>query len=90
MENERSEGTEEQHFKYPSEESLVRDFHVRHYNCIRKYPQNFDPGYGVTRYCNIDYVASLVYMIHYGHYGRNVDMDKILYLLAEWDVEYCM
>ena len=26
----------------------------------------------------------------YGNYDRNTDMGKILYLLAEWDVEYCM
>ena len=32
------------------------------------------PGYGDTRECTSDDVASLVYMIHYGHYGRNVDI----------------
>ena len=56
----------------------------------QKYPQQFDPGYGVARQCKSDYVASLVFIIHYGHCGRNVDMDKILYLLAEWDVEDCI
>ena len=29
-------------------------------------------------------------MIHYGHYDRNIDMEKILYLPAEWDEEYCI
>ena len=68
MENERYEGTEEQYFKSPSEESLVRDFHVRNYNHIRKYPQQFDTGCGVTRDCRSDDVASLVGIIHYGNY----------------------
>ena len=68
MENECSEGTEEQYFKYPSEESLVRDVHVRHSNSIRKYAQHLDPGYGVTIECKSENVASLVGIIHYGNY----------------------
>ena len=90
MENERSEGNEEKYFKSPSEKSLVKDFYMRHSNRMRKYPHHFDPGYGATRDCNSDYVASLVCMIHYWHYDRNVDMYKILYLLAKWDVEDCI
>ena len=41
---------------------------------FNKYPQQFYPGYGDTIDCKSDAVASLFYMIHYGHYGRNVDM----------------
>ena len=63
---------------------------MRHYNRIRKYPQKFDPVYGATRSFNSDDIASLLYIIHYGNYDRNTDMDKILYLLAGWDVEDCM
>ena len=29
-------------------------------------------------------------MIKYGDYNSNVDTNDILYLLADWDVEYCM
>ena len=90
MENERYEGTEEQYFKSPSEEFLVRDVHVRHYNHHRKYPQQFDPGCGFTRDFRNDDVDSLVGMIHYGNYEINTDMDKILYLLGDWDVEDCI
>ena len=56
----------------------------------QKYPQQFDPGYGVTRDCRSDDVVSSVGINRYGNYDRNTDMDKILYLLAGWDVEDCM
>ena len=32
----------------------------------------------------------LVYMIHGGYCDINVDMDKILSLIAEWDSENCI
>ena len=63
---------------------------MRHSNSIKKCPQQFYPGYGDAIECKSYDVASLVYIIHYGPYGRNVDMDNILYLLIEWYVEDCM
>ena len=69
---------------------MVRYVHVRHFNHHRKYPQKFDLVYGVTRDFKSDDIPGLVYIIHYGNYDRNTDMDKILYLLAGWDVEDCM
>ena len=37
-----------------------------------------------------EYVATLVYIICYGYYDRNVDTDKIISLTAEWDAKDCM
>ena len=90
MENVRPEGTEGQPVTSPSGEALGRNVYVRRSKCIRKSPQWYGTGFGSTRECKSDTVASIVYMIQYGNLNRNVDMDDILFLLAEWDSEDCM
>ena len=57
---------------------------------IIKSPQQYDPGFWAEIEGNSDAVASKVYMIHYGDYYSNVDTDKIILLLSEWDIEDCM
>ena len=84
------EGTEYQSVTYPSEEALVRNVHVRHYERIRKHPQQYDPVFGASRQWKNDSVTSIVYMIQDGDLNKNVDTNDIIWLLAEWDTEYCM
>ena len=87
MENVRPEGTEDQYITYPGGEALGRSFHVRRFECIRKYPHWYDPGFGADREWKNDNVASIVYMIQYGYLNRNIYTDDILSLLSEWDAE---
>ena len=63
---------------------------MRHYKRNRKPPQQFEPVFGAEREYNSESIANIVYMIKYGDYNSNVDTNDILYLLADWDVEYCM
>ena len=62
--------------------------HLRRSGRIRKSPQRHDPGFGAAREWKNDYVAIIDYIIQDGGININVDTDKILSLLAEWDVEY--
>ena len=55
-----------------------------------KYPHQFDPLFGSAIQYNSEGVASLVYMIRNRDYDRNVDTEKVLYLLAGWDAQDCM
>ena len=73
-----------------SEESLVRNVHERRSECIRKYPQRYNPGFGAAIEWNNGAVASTVYMIQDKDFNSNVDTYDILSLLAEWDAEDCM
>ena len=50
-------------------------------------PQRLNPEFGAGREWKNNAVASIVYMIQYRDYDRNVDTDDILSLLAEWDAE---
>ena len=90
MDNVCPEGTEHQHVTSIDGEALGSDIHVRHSECIRKYPQRYNPGFGATRDWMNDSVKSIVYMIQDVCLNRKVDMDGIILLLAEWDAEYCM
>ena len=84
------EGTEDQYVTSRSGEYLGRNAYVRRYEHIRKSPHRYDPVSGAAREWNNGDIASIVYMIQYGYLNSNVDMDKILSLLAEWDAEDCM
>ena len=86
MNNLRPEGTEEQSVTSPSGEALVRNVHVRRSKLIRKYPQQYNPGFGAARGWKKKDVASIVYMIQDGDLNRNIYMDDILSLLAKWYV----
>ena len=90
MDNVRPEGTEDQSITSPSGEALRRNIHVRRSERIRKYSQQYNPGFGAARECKNDAVASIVYMIQDGYLNSNVDTDNILSLLAEWGAEDCM
>ena len=61
-----------------------------HSKSNRKPPQWFVPIFGGISYCKSYYVASSVYIIQYGGHDRNIDMNKILSLLAKFYVERCM
>ena len=52
---------------------------------IRKYPQQYNPGFGSARNWNNDAVASIVYMIQDGGFNRDLDTYDILSLMDEWD-----
>ena len=69
---------------------MVRNVHVRNYNHIIISPQRYGQVFGAERELKSENVASLVYIIHDGGYNKNVCTDKILLLMVEWDVEYCM
>ena len=90
MDNVCPEGTEEQYVTSPRGEALGSNVHVRRSECIRNYPQRYNPGFGDAREWNNDTVASIVYMIQDRDFDSNVDTDDILSLLAEWDTEDCM
>ena len=90
MENVRPEGNEDQFVTSPSLEALGRNVHVRCSKRIRNYPQRYNKGFGDAREWKNETVASIVYMIQDKDMNRNVDMDDILSLLAEWDAEDCM
>ena len=90
MDNVCPEGTEDQYVTSPSGEALVRNVHVRRYECIRNSPHQYNPGFGAAREWKNNAVASIVYMIRYRDLNRNIDTDAILSLLAEWYAEYCM
>ena len=90
MVNQRPEGTEYQSGTSPSGEYLGRNFHVRRSKCIRKYPQQYDPGFGSARECNNDSVESIFNMTQDRGLNRSIDTYDILPLLYEWDAEYCM
>ena len=85
MENVHPEGTEYQSVTYTSVEALVRNFHVRRSERIRKYPQRYNPGFGSDIEWKNEDVVSIVYMIQDGYLNRNINTDDILSLLAEWD-----
>ena len=85
MENVRPEGTEYQSVTSPGEEALGRNFHVRHFKSIIKYPQRYNSGFGADREWNNDNVASIVYVLQDGDLNSNVHTNDILLLLAEWD-----
>ena len=63
---------------------------MRRSECIRNYPQRYNPVFGAAREWKNNDVASIVYMIQDRDFDSNVDTDEILSLLAEWDAEYCM
>ena len=69
---------------------MGRNVNVRPSECIRNYPQRYNPGFGAAREWNNNAVANIVYMIQDRDYDSNVDTDDILSLIAEWDAEYCM
>ena len=78
MENLRPGETEDQSVTYPSVEALGRNVHVRHSECIRNYPQRYNPRFGAAREWRNDAVASIVYMIQDGNLNSNVDTDDSL------------
>ena len=84
MENFSPEGNEDQYVTSPSGEALRRNIHVRRSERIRKYSQQYNPGFGAAREWKNDDFASIVYMIQDRDFDSNVDMDDILLLLAEW------
>ena len=90
MDNVCTEETEDQSVTYPSGKALGRNVHVRRSKSTRKYAQRYNPGFGAARDWKNDAVASIVYMIQYGDFNRNVDSDDVLSLMNEWDTEYCM
>ena len=53
----------------------------------RKLPHCFRPGFGFTREWKSDTVVILFYMIQYGVHDRKLDIDQILYLMADWYAE---
>ena len=85
MENISPEVTEDQYVTYISGEVWERNEHVRHSKPINKYPYQYDPCIGAARQCNIDYITILVYIIFDWGYNSNIDTDKNILLLAEWD-----
>ena len=85
MDNMCPDGNENQYITSPSGETLGRNVNVRRSECIRNYPQRYNPGFGAARKWKNYSVASIVYMIQDGGFDSNVDTDDILSLLAEWD-----
>ena len=69
---------------------MERNFHIRRYKRIIKYPQQYDPIFGAARDCDSGDVASIVNMIQDGGFDINTDTDYILLLLNEWDTDYCI
>ena len=63
---------------------------MRRSECIRNYPQWYNPGLGAAREWKNDAVASIVYMIQDRDLNRNVDTGNIRLLLADWGAECCM
>ena len=49
MDNESPEVTEDQSVTSPNGETLGRNFHVRHSERIRNYPQRYNPVFGAAR-----------------------------------------
>ena len=90
MDNVHPEGTEDKYVISPSGEALGRNVHLRNSERIRNSPQCYGPGFEAAREWNNGTVASIVYMIQDGDLNSNLDMDKILLLLDEWDSEDCM
>ena len=66
------------------------NLNVRRSERIINSPQGYNPGLGAAREWKNHAVASIVYMIQDRDLDRNVDMDDILSLLAEWYAEGCM
>ena len=66
---------------------MGRNVNVRRSECIRNYPQQYNPVFGAAREWKNNSVASILYMIQDRDYNRNVDTDDILSLLSEWDTE---
>ena len=83
-------GNENQYVTSPSGETLGRNVNVRRSECIRNYPQRYNPVFGAAREWNNNDAASIVYMIQYRGFDSNVDTDDILLLLTEWDAEDCI
>ena len=84
----RETGTNEnQYVTSPRGENLGRNVNVRRCECIRNYPQGYNPVLGAAREWNNNAVASIVYMIQDRDFDRNVDTDDILSLLGEQDTE---
>ena len=81
MENVRTEGTADQYVTSISGDNLRRNVHLRLYERIRKYLQQYDPGFGATKELNNEAVSSIVYMTQDGDINSNVDTDDILLLL---------
>ena len=90
MDNVCPEGSENQYVTSPSGEALGRNVYVRRSECIRNYPQRYNPVFGAAVEWNNDAVASIVYMIQDRDLYINVDTNDILPLLAEWDAENCI
>ena len=90
MDNVCPDGNENQYVTSPSGETLGRNVNLRRSECIRNYPQRYNPIFGAAREWKNNAVASIVNMIQYGYFYSNVDTDYILSLLAEWDAEDCM
>ena len=78
MDNVRPEGNEYRSVSFPSREYLGRNVHVRHSERIRKYPQRYDPGFGVAIELKNDAVASIFSMIQYGDINSNGDKEETL------------
>ena len=66
---------------------MGRNVNVRRSECIRSYPQRYNPVFGAAREWKNNAVASIVYMIQYRDYNSNIDKYDILSLLDEWDAE---
>ena len=49
MDNVRPGGNEDQPLTSPSGESLERNFHARRSKRIRKYPKQYNPGFGAAK-----------------------------------------
>ena len=90
MYNVRIEGTKYQSVTYPSWGAFSRNVHVRSSKHIIKSPKQYNPGFGAKIEWTSDTVTSLVYMIQYGYYDKNLDMDDILTFLVNCCAEYCM
>ena len=84
MYNIHTEGTEDQSGIYLIGEYLGNNLHMRRSECIRKYPHRYNPHFGASRKWNNNTVESIVYMIQDEDLNRDVDIDEILLLLAEW------
>ena len=90
MDNIRPEGTEDQSVTSTSREALGRNIHARRSKRIKKYPQRYETGFGDFRVRKSEDVTSIVYIVQYGYLNRNVNMDDILLLMAEWYAKECM
>ena len=85
MENWCLEGTDKQSVTSPGGEALDRDVHMSNSKRNRKFTHRFEPSFADVREWKSDAATSLVYMIQYGYYDRNLNMYEILSLLDDFD-----